>query len=146
MDDISVVAMFCSDVRQEKGGTETIVGIFPDNVRLPRIPGAFAQMYVYVRIHMRPNFRPLSIVTRVMAPDGSEIDRSEMEPELIERTREKAIASNTPYMGLIAKFAMAPMHVAQEGRFHTIVSIDGTEHIAGSLNCMLARAEPARAA
>ena len=50
MNDISVVALFCSDVRQEKGGTETIVGIFPDNVNLLTIPGAFAQMYVYVRM------------------------------------------------------------------------------------------------
>jgi hypothetical protein len=116
MNNISAIAVFCSDVRQERGGTETIVGVFPDSVNVPKIPGAFAQMYVYVRMHMLSSFRPSSIVTKLLLPDGTELERSQIEPELIERTREKAIASNSPYMGLIAKFAMAPMHIAQEGR------------------------------
>jgi uncharacterized protein DUF6941 len=135
---MSAIAIFCSDVRQEKGGTETIVGVFPDSVNLPKIPGAFAQMYVYVRMHMRPSFRPSSIVTKLVLPDGTELDQSPMEPDLIERTREKAIASNSPYMGLIAKFAMVPMHITQEGRLQAIVSVDGEDHVVGALNCRLA--------
>jgi hypothetical protein len=77
MNDISIVALFCSDVRQEKGGTETIVGVLPDNVNLPSIPGPFAQICVYVRMHMRPSFRPAQIISRLMLPDGSELDRSD---------------------------------------------------------------------
>ena len=135
---ISVVALFCSDVRQEKGGTETIVGVFPDNVNVPTIPGAFAQMHIYVRMHVLPSFKPRQIITRIVLPDGSELDRSEMDQGLVERTREKAFANNSPYMGLVAKFTMVPMHIAQEGRLQVIVSVDDQDHVAGALNLRLA--------
>ena len=134
MNNISVVALFCSDVRQEKGGTETIVGVFPDTVNVPTIPGAFAQMHIYVRMHMLPSFKPRQIITRIVQPDGSEFDRSEMDQVLVERTREKAIEKDSPYMGLIAKFTMVPMHIAHEGRLQVIVSVDDEDHVAGALN------------
>lgn len=135
MNDISVVALFCSDVRQEKGGTDTIVGVFPDNVNLPKIPGAFPQMQIYVRMHLRSDFRPEQIVTRIVLPDGSEVDRNTMEPDLIQRTSEQALANKAPYMGLIARFVMAPMHITQEGRMQVVVSVDGKDYVAGALNC-----------
>jgi hypothetical protein len=134
MNDISVIAMFCSDVRQEMGGTQTIVGVFPDSVNLSAIPGAFAQMHVYVRMHIRPSFRPSSIVTRLVLPDGAE-EISEMDMKLIETARGKAIASGATYMGLLATFALAPMHIKQEGRLQAIVSVDGVDHVAGALYC-----------
>ncbi len=135
MNNISAVALFCSDVRQEKGGTETIVGVFPDNVNLPMIPCAFSQMYVYVRILILPSYRPASIVTRIVLPDGSEMDRSEMDLVTVETNREKVIASDASYIGLIVKFAVIPMQITQEGRLQVIVSVDGQDHIAGMLNC-----------
>lgn len=140
MNDISIIAMFCSDVRSEKGGTETLVGVFPDNVTLPNIPGAFTQMSVYVRMHIRPTFHPKQIITRLFMPDGSELEHSEMAMDLVERAREKAIANNASYLGVIARFTVAPMRIAQEGRLQVIVSVDGRDHVAGALNCRLASA------
>lgn len=134
MNNANIVALFCSDVRQEKGGTETIVGVFPDTVNLPSIPGALPQLVVYVRMHMRPDFHPTQIITRLVLPDGSELDRSEMGMDLVKRTRERAAATDAPYLGLIARFVMAPMHISQKGRLQVIVSIDGQDHIAGALN------------
>lgn len=134
MNDISMVAMFCADVRQEKGGTETIVGVFPDSVSLPNIPGAFSQMYVYVRMHMRPAFQPQSIITRLVLPDGNELDRTAMDADLMETARQKALANGSPYLGLVAKFVMAPMKVTQEGRLQAIVAVDGEDYVAGVLN------------
>jgi hypothetical protein len=137
MNDISIVALFCSDVRQEKGGTETIVGVFPDNVNIPSIPSGLTQMCVYVRMHVRPSFRPNQITTRLVLPDGTELDRSEMEMGLVDRSREKAIASKSPYVGLIARFVIGPMPIAQEGRLQAIVSVDGADYVAGALNFRL---------
>lgn len=141
MNDISIVALFCSDVRQERGGTETIVGVFPDNVDVPSIPSGFTQLCVYVRMHVRPSFCPTKIITRLVLPDGSELDRSEMEMGLFERSREKAVAGKSAYFGLIARFVMAPMPITQEGRLQAIVSVDGKDHIAGALNFRLAPAK-----
>jgi hypothetical protein len=138
MNNVSVVAIFCSDIRQEKGGTETIVGVFPDNVNLPRIPGAFAQMHVYVRLHILPTFYPKSITTRLVSPDGAELSHNEMDSAIVESARGKALANDAPYLGLIARIAIAPMRISQEGRIRAIVAIDGEDHVAGALNCQLA--------
>lgn len=137
MNDISVVAVFCSDVRTEKGGTETIVGVYPDRVNLPQIPGAFAQMAIYVRMHLRTTYRPVEITTRIVLPDGSELERSSMAQSLMEQTRQKAIERGAPLMGLIAKFQVAPLRITQEGRILAIVSVDGEDIIAGALHCVV---------
>jgi hypothetical protein len=133
MNDISVIAIFCSDIRQEKGGTETIVGVFPDTVNLPTIPGAFSQMHIYVRMHVRPSYLVSAIITRIVLPDGSELEQSEMNPDLITRTRAKYEAANAPYMGFIVKFGIAPFQVVQEGPLKVIVRVDGVDHIAGQV-------------
>ena len=135
MNDISVIANFCSDVRQEKGGTETIVGVLPDRINLPEIPGAFAQMTVYIRMHLRTDYRPVEIVSRIVLPDGSELDRSEMKDTFIQGAREKVIERGAPYFGLVAKFLVAPLRITQEGRIQAIVSVDGRDIVAGAVEC-----------
>jgi hypothetical protein len=135
MHDISVVALFCSDVRQEKGGTETIVGIYPDNMNIPSFPGAFVQMTIYVRMHLSTTFRPVQIITRVVLPDGSELDRSEMAQAMLEEAREKAKNNGAPYMGMITRFTVASLRINEPGRLQAIVSVDGVDIVAGALNC-----------
>jgi hypothetical protein len=142
MHEISAVALFCSDVRQERAGTETLVGVLPDNITLPKYPCAFPQMTVYVRMHLNTSYRPSQILTRLVMPDGSELDRSEIEQALLEQSREKALASGTPYMGLITRFGLAPLQVNEPGRLKAIVTVDGVDIVAGSLNCRLPSSAP----
>jgi hypothetical protein len=140
MHEISAIALFCSDVRQERGGTETIVGILPDNVNVPRFPGGFVQMTIYVRIHLSTTYHPAEIVARVVLPDGKELDRAELQPDLIEQSREKAKVSGAPYVGLLARFAVAPLRIQEPGQLQAIVSVDGVDIVAGVLNCRLKEA------
>lgn len=137
MEDISIIALFCSDARREVGGTETLVGVLPDTIKLPRLPGAFAQICIYVRMHLQPNFRAKEIITRVEMPDGSVFDKSAMSADLLESTIAK-LQSGVPYSGMIVKFVVAPFQIAQEGRVQVIVAIDGRDHLVGALNCKLA--------
>ncbi len=138
MNDISIVALFCTDIREEKGGTRTIVGLFPDNVNVLQMPGALPQMCIYVRMHVRPDFEPRHIVTRVVMPDGTELDRNEMQPDLIEIARRNANNSGTPYAGLVATFVVAPMPVNAPGRMQVLVTVDDKEYVAGAINFQLA--------
>jgi hypothetical protein len=136
MNDIAVVALFCSDVRTEKGGTETIVGIYPDRIKVPQFPGAFAQMAFYVRIHMLTTYRPAQVIARVIMPDGNELQRNEVGQDLIEQTRQATIERGAPYMGLIVKFQVAPLRIEQEGRIQILLTVDGEDIVAGALQCV----------
>ena len=138
MNDISVVALFCSDVREEKGGTVTLVGIFPDNLNIPKIPGSFARMCVYVRMHLRTDFDPGPLFARIVMPGGQEISRSDVQDELLNETRKKAKASGTPNVGLISTFVVSPLLIAKAGRIQALVTVGNKEYVAGSLNVQLA--------
>jgi hypothetical protein len=137
MHDISAIALFCFDAREEKGGTETLVGILPDNVNMPSFPGGFVQMTVYFRVHMNVTYRPMEIIARVILPDGSELNRYQMDQAALEKTREKAVKNGNTYMGLITRFTVAPLRIDEPGRIQALLNVDGTDIVAGSLNCQL---------
>jgi len=137
MNDISAVALFCEDIREEKIGTETIVGVFPDNVNIQKVPGIFPKICIYVRLHFRPDVEPGRILTRIIMPDDTEANRNEIQPQLIKQAREQAMADGSPYAGLITKFIISPMQVTSIGRIRAMVTVNGKECIAGALNLRL---------
>jgi hypothetical protein len=137
MHEISAIALFCFDAREEKAGTETLVGILPDNVNIPGFPGGFIQMTVYFRVHLSVTYRPTEIIARVTLPDGSEINRYQFDQTELDKTREKAVKSGNTYIGLIARFAVAPLRIDGPGRIQALLNVDGTDIVAGSLNCQL---------
>lgn len=139
MKDISAVALFCSDVREERGSTVTIVGVYPDNVNVPNIPGSFPTMSVYVRIHLRSDFDPPPLSVRIVLPDGKEIGRSDFAPETVATARAKAKDSGAPSLGLIATFSVAPMHITKAGRVEALVTMGEKEYVVGSLNVQLSK-------
>ena len=99
-------------------------------------------MTVYVRMHLRPTYRPTQIVTRLVLPDGSEIDRSEIEHALLEHTREKAFANGTPYVGLMTRFQAWPLQINEPGKLQAIVAVDGVDIVAGAINCRPPKGTP----
>lgn len=134
MNDISCVALFCEDIREEKAGSTTLVGIMPDNVNLPGIPGTMLKLAVYLRMYMRPDFVPGQIITRIVMPDGSELAREEATAEVIEQSFRKATEAQNPYAGLIAKLLLIQVAIPQPGRMQVIVTAAGEDHVAGMIN------------
>ena len=134
MKDISIVALFCSDIREERGGTETIVGVFPDNLRIPKVPGVFPKMCVYVRTHIRPELDVGAFFTRIIMPGGKELSRSEAKTQMVDEIREKARVKGAPYAGFISKFVVAPFRITEAGRIQAVVTIGGEDYVAGALN------------
>jgi hypothetical protein len=136
-DNISVVALFCSDVREEKAGTVTIVGVFPDNMNVSKVPAALPKLCVYVRMHVHVDFDPGPLFTRIVM-DGQEVSRSDVQDELIQTTRAKGKAMGRSFIGLISTFAMSPLPIAKAGQIQALVTAGGKEYVAGSLNFQLA--------
>src|ERR1051325_5826552 len=64
MQTLNGLAIFCADIRDEKGDTVTIVGIMPDNVKLqepedtPHSEGVTKRMISKLSIYARLNFDP----------------------------------------------------------------------------------------
>ncbi len=140
MNDISCMALFCDDIREEKGGTHTVVGVYPDNINIAKIPGNLAKLWVYIRIYIRPGFDPGKIVTRLLMPNGEEVAREEADGTIVENSVRRATEAGAPYAGIIARVVLYPFRIKQAGRIQAIVTAGGRDYIAGALNLRLSTA------
>ena len=132
MNDISAVALFCSDVREEKGNTVTIVGVLPDNLNVQKLPGALPKLCVYVRIHVGVDVDPGTMYTRLVM-DGKEIGRIDIQSKVVDAARARSKDSGKAYAGLISTFVMAPLAIAKPGLMQALVTVRDNEIVAGSL-------------
>ena len=139
MMDVSAVAIFCDDIRPETAGTVTIVGVYPDNLKVPKLPGALPKVSVYARLHVRPDYAPGPIVARVVMPDGAEASKNEVDGDLVRKTLEMARIDKKPYAGFILTFTMSPFSISQVGRVSVVISVGDQNITAGSLNVQLAQ-------
>ena len=137
----SVIAIFCQHIREEMGGTDTLIGILPDNVQLPSFPVALPNLSVYARIHLSPSFTPDSISVSLVMPDEKALVVNELKPELILRAVSEANASGAPIAGLIVRVSIAQFVIVAPGRIRAIASINGQDHVCGALNFMLQTAQ-----
>ena len=133
MRSFSFVGIFCEDVREEVGGTHTIVGVLPNSVNIGGLPGMLPKLGAYIRIHLDKEANPTSLKARIKIPGGTVFEMADF-AELLGLTKDQAKANNLPFSGLIAKGTFSPLPITQVGRIEAIVEMDGTEYICGVLN------------
>jgi hypothetical protein len=129
----SFIGIFCEDVREEVGGTHTIIGVLPDSVNIGGTPGMLPKLGVYIRIQLDQDANPKILKAHIRIPGGAIFQVADF-GELISVTKEQAEATNIPFAGLIAKGTFTPLPINQSGRIEAIVEVDGTEYVCGVLN------------
>jgi hypothetical protein len=129
---VSAVAMFCSDVRDELQGALTVVGIMPDNIRLPEIPAAIPQLTILVRIHLAVASGLPDLRVIVRAPDGSIIIQKDVDRPMMEGACRAATLDGNPLFGVNFRLSAAPFPVNQSGRYAVFIVVNGEENEIGS--------------
>src|SRR5258705_6911835 len=137
----SVVSIFCEDIREERSGQDTIIGILPDNMLVPmsgtpRPMQALPKLCVYVRIHLDIDSRPQSISSGLFSPDGIELVLQTWDPSTIDTAYSQARANGMPVVGLVLKAIMGPFPVPSPGKIVSKVTIDDVEFIGGRLESL----------
>jgi hypothetical protein len=135
----NIVGLFCEDVREEKTG-HTVIGIFPDNVNVPALPGALPKLGVYVRCHLDPRAKIKNLSAKLRLADGEEIQLASFDEATIKKTQAEAREKGTPIAGFIMIAVAMMVKVKEAGLMLAIVNVGGTEVLAASLNLQV---EPA---
>jgi hypothetical protein len=133
----SIIGIFCESIRQEAGGTETLIGIFPDNLRIPAVPVGLPSLAIYVRLNLSADFLPGPVSVRLIAPDGSPIAENQLSADLISKALSDAKATDAPLAGLIARLSLMPFMIPKPGRLLIEARIAGETVICGALNIQL---------
>lgn len=144
MPNISVVGLFCEDIRQESAGSDTIIGILPDNLHVTQA-GILPRLALYIRIHLDPATDPGPIKSRVVSPNGEVVTESEIDPNLVRATREKALSQGSPLAGLISRLTWSNFPARESGRVRALITAGGKEFVCAHLNIHVPEASPATA-
>lgn len=130
---VVAVALFCDSVRRENGGSDTLVGVMPDNISIQQIPAMLPRLSLYVRIQFDPQAELSPVSLEISAPDGKSIVLGTLDREIFDAARRNAIEGGKPYAGVIARTEMSPFQVLTPGRVDAIVKTAAGDLLAGHL-------------
>src|SRR5688572_15722901 len=71
---IQAIGFFCEDIRDEKSGQDTLIGILPDHLAVPAFPGMLPKLGIYVRIHLSLDANPKIIRVKLKQPDATFVE------------------------------------------------------------------------
>jgi hypothetical protein len=132
------ITLFCEDIREEKTGSETLVGVARDNFQAQHIPGLFPKLGLYTRLLIPTELEgPIEpVVVKLVSPEGSEHTLATFDVDFLAREIEGARKSGSPLLGLIAAAVGSPFPLKLAGRFLVIVATPTNEIISGQLNVL----------
>jgi hypothetical protein len=133
---VTAIALFCEDIREEVGGTFTIVGIYPDNVNLTKIPAILPKLCVYIRVNFGPDAAAKSIKTikaHLSIPDGQSIELGEMDTAKVQEAI-AAVKTSGKQSGVILRTYFSGFNVPKAGLLQLQVEVGGETYLAGALN------------
>lgn len=139
---ISAIALFCDDIREEKSGAITLVGVLPDNIDIPPRPAdvppeahiLLPKLCIYVRLHFDPQMEIGEAKLRVIFPDGSVHDVSSLDSAALLRARDQTVVQNGPFVGVFSRIEMSTVRVTSYGRMKVEFVLDGKSYLCGALN------------
>jgi len=137
----SVIALFCDDVREEKSGAFTLVGILPDNANIPPLPadipedatGMMPRLCIYLRAHFDPKNELGHFSTKIVFPDGTEREVSAVDDETVAKARKETLEKGNLIAAVFSRIEMSPFPV-MPGRMRVEMTIGSETYVCGSLN------------
>ena len=135
---ISAVALFCEDIREERSGAITLIGIVGDNVVVPHRPkpesvGILPRLGIYVRVNFdaTQQIEPPELTVRF--PDGETLSSKKLTDEDVKEACSTAKLGN-PIAGLIFRIQAGNIPIKKLGRLTAEVTIGNETYLAGFLN------------
>ncbi len=130
----SVVTLFCDDIREEKNGMDTLIGVYPNNVNVPQFPFSFPKLGMYTRIHFDVEDSPGDITIQASSPIEENTPLTVMTEESFSEAQQQTKEEGLPIVGLISKALAIGFTVKEPGQVKIIVTIQGVEYLGGVLN------------
>lgn len=135
----SAIALFCEDIREERNGGTSLVGVTSDNIGVPAFPGSMPKLGIFIRLNFNPDDQLKNIMPRLTFPDGHSVDFNSVGEAEIERAKREAIEKDSPLAGIVFRLLALNFGVPSKGRLLLDLVIDGEPQLCGSLNFELAK-------
>jgi hypothetical protein len=137
VDQLSVISLFCEDIREDKNNTDMVIGIMPDGVIIESLGGRFPRLAIYTRLHAPRSIEVTQFAISLYMPDGHVISIGEMPPEEIKKSYDVGSEKGSLYQGLILKAIIGSLPVVSEGWIKAVVTVNGKQYMGGALNVVV---------
>ena len=145
---VSATALFCEDIREEKAGQHTIVGVLSDNLNLQiqtpaGEPGTqtgvamIPKLGIYVRVVIGVDDSASDLTAVLLTPDGTEHMLGSFDPDTITRSQADSRAKGSPIVGFIFKALMSPFPIPGGGIMSVRIRAGKEDRVIGILNTAL---------
>lgn len=138
IDRIHGIGFFCDDIREEVGGTTTVVGILKDNFAVPSVPGFIPKLGVYARIHIPVACEPTEARLFITIPGQDRTQIGYADISLMEETIAQAKADGSANGGIVMSAVASPLQILAPGHITLECECAGEAVILGSLNIVIA--------
>jgi len=148
---LHAVGLFCEDIREEKSGELTLIGLLPDNINVPPPPAELAdktiaafmpKLGLYLRINLDVAHDRSPMTLKLVFHDGTEQPIGEVPTEIIEQSQREAIAKNLPIAGIVSRIVMMPFRVHSGGIMQAVLGTKDGDHTCAVLNLLVPETKP----
>jgi hypothetical protein len=129
------ISLFCDDIREERSGADTIVGVYPDNLSLPHIPSVIPKFGIYTRLYFEKSENTPKIIAAHLKLSWSDeiINIGDFGGIQLQNAFDEADKDKRKRVGIIMKAMLAGFAVTKTGSIDVILNIDGKEVVSGSV-------------
>ena len=141
-----VTGLFCEDIRSEKSGAFSLVGIMPDNANIGVAPtsekrGMFPKLCVYMRAQFDISDQVKTISMSMQLPDGNVLDMGPISADLISKSFAGAKKKGNPLAIIVLRAEFQAFPIISLGKMLLHAHIDGESYIAAQLNLVSSQDE-----
>ena len=140
MSAVSCIGLFSESIREEKRGTDSLVGIMSDNVSVPAFPGLIPQIAIYVRVAFEPKFNPGPMNISVVNVDNKPLAELNFDQSLVSQAISETALKKGPLVGLVGRIGIGNFEITKAGKVGVYATINGEKRVCAALNFELAPA------
>jgi hypothetical protein len=129
----SAVAIFAEDVREERAGTVSLIGILPDTVVLSAFPAVLPRLNLYIRISYDPNDPPSDVSCGLRINDEPPLLTQDFAAEPLAQAVAETVAGGGRIGTIIARFGAVNLELREACLLNATVTWNGEEFIVGNL-------------
>lgn len=151
MTPLSIIGLFCEDIREESGGTITLIGLLPDNIhaerpaesgtkeaKAPTVQDKFLnKLCIYVRANFDVDDPVEDIELSLLFPDGQPLPLSQegVQRKAIAAAKKQAKESGLPLAGIYIRAVLAGFKMQKGGgAIQLLATVDGVPRLIAALN------------
>ena len=147
MQHLSVMALFCEDIREEVGGTFSLIGVLPDSLILgdPRRPApdgqsipvlnrVLSRLCLFARLHFDPDFDPGEPKLRLSGLRDTPIELGSASHAVVNESRSEAKSKGNVFAGVVFRLNFEGFRFPpKSGVFLVEIIVNDEAYIAGTL-------------